>query len=221
MTFYTEFDPESWLEKGDNGTFLGFSTETQEEVEFSEILGEEHQFLGYELETDIKENNRDEKLIEGEEPELELSDDGFLYDVEIRETVDLNMGKAARKEVEDGLLSVHFTGYRDGDGNDYIIHSDPKKWVEDGKKKYKDNSGEPDVGSGLRKTEDFFSIDDNYKIDEGLCKIEDYLTDIADEESGDLSARWLGLRDAVGGFRKSLETGKPVNIERGKNTYAA
>lgn len=220
MTFYTEFDPGTWLENGSNGTFLGFSTDAQEDVDFEEELGEEHQFQGYEFETDVKKNNEDETLLQGEGPDLEYSDDGFFYDVEIRETVDLNEGKAARKEVEDGLLSVHFTGYRDSNGNDYMVHSDPKKWVEDGKEKYIDNKGSPDVEKGLQKTEDFFSNDDNYKLDEGLTQIEEYLTEIAEEENKPLSDRWLGLRDAVSGFQQSLERGKPVNITRGKQTYA-
>jgi hypothetical protein len=159
-------------------------------------------------------------LLEGEGLELEYTDDGFFYDVEIRETVDLNLGKAARKEVEDGLLSVHFTGYRDSDGNDYIVHSDPKKWVEDGKEKYPDLGGLPDIESGLQKTEDFFSDEKNYTLDEGLGQVENYLSDIAEDEQRPLSDRWLCLRDAVSGFRESLQAGKPVNISRRKQSYA-
>lgn len=171
MAFYTEFDPETWLENGSNGTFLGFSTDAQEDVNFEEELGEEHQFQGYELETSIKKNNENEKLLQGEGLDLEYTEDGFFYDVEIRETVDLNLGKAARKEVEDGLLSVHFTGYRDEDGNDYIVHSDPKKWVEDGKEKYPVIDGLPNINAGLQETEDFFSNENNYTLDKGLREV--------------------------------------------------
>lgn len=220
MTFYTEFDPGTWLTNGSNGTFLGFSTEAQEDIDFRKELGEEQHFQGYEFETDVKDNNEDETLLEGEGLDLEYSNDGFFYDVEIRETVDLNQGKAARKEVEDGLLSVHFTGYRDSDGNDYMVHSDPKKWVEDGKEKYPDLEGAPDVQSGLQKTEDFFSNENNYRLEEGLTQIEEYLTEIAEEENKPLSDRWLGLRDAVSGFNQSLEVGKPVNITRRNQNYA-
>jgi hypothetical protein len=220
VTFWTEFDPDTWLENGSNGTFLGFSTEAQKDIDFEEELGGEHQFLGYELETSVKKNNEEEALLEGEGLELEYTDDGFFYDVEIRETVDLNLGKAARKEVEDGLLSVHFTGYRDSDGNDYIVHSDPKKWVEDGKEKYPDLGGLPDIESGLQKTEDFFSDEKNYTLDEGLGQVENYLSDIAEDEQRPLSDRWLCLRDAVSGFRESLQAGKPVNISRRKQSYA-
>lgn len=220
MTFYTEFDPCTWLENGSNGTFLGFSTEAHEDVDFEEELGESHQFQGYELETSVKKNNENEKLLQGEGVDLEYTDDGFFYDVEIRETVDLNLGKAARKEVEDGLLSVHFTGYRDSVGNDYIVHSDPKKWVEDGKEKYPELEGSPDIEAGLQKTEDFFSNENNYTLDQGLSQIEHYLSNIAEEESRPISDRWMGLRDAISGFRKSLQAGKPVNISRGKKAYA-
>lgn len=220
MTFYTQFDPETWLENGSNGTFLGFSTEAQEDIDFKQVLGEDQQFQGYEFETNVKKNNEDGTLLEGEGLDLEYSNEGFFYDVEIRETVDLNEGKEARKEVEDGLLSVHFTGYRDSEGNDYMVHSDPKKWVEDGKEKYIDNKGDPDIESGLQKTEDFFSNNNNYTMDEGLGQIEQYLTEIAREEEETLSDRWLGIRDAVSGFRESLETGKPVNINRRKQNYA-
>lgn len=219
MTFYTEFDPGKWLENGSNGTFLGWSTDAQEEVDFEEELGGEHQFRGYEFETDVKENNEETGLLEGGGLDIEYSEDGFFYDVEIRETVDLNEGKSARKEVDDGLLSVHFTGYRDGDGNDYMVHSDPKKWIEDGKEKYPKLKGEPDVKSGLQKTENFFSEEDNYRMEDGLTQIEEYLTDISEREEGALSSRWLGLRDAVSGFKQSLETGKPINIDRQEQNY--
>lgn len=219
MTFYTEFDPEKWLENGSNGTFLGWSTDAQEEVEFKAELGGEHQFQGYEFQTDVKENNQETSLLKGESHDIEYSEDGFLYDIEVRETVDLNEGKSARKEVDDGLLSVHFTGYRDADGEDYIVHSDPKRWIKDGKEKYPDLEGKPNVESGLQKTEEFFSEEDNYTMKDGLTQIEEYLTYISEREEGALTGRWLGLRDAVSGFKQSLEAGKPINIDRQKQNY--
>ncbi|MFB6174830.1 MAG: hypothetical protein ABEJ87_02545 [Candidatus Nanohalobium sp.] len=163
-------------------------------------------------------NGNGDNILEGEGPELEESEDGFLYNVEIREMVN-DEGKTARKEVDEGLLAVHFTGYRDENGDDYLVHSDPKMWTEEGEMNYEEtDEGLPDVETGLQYTDEPFSIEGNYSLDEGLNEIENYLTDIADRDER-LGHRWRGLRDAVAGFHDSIKKGENVKISREELGY--
>lgn len=219
MSFHTEINPDNWLEQSQEtreATQLGKSDEIYEDVSLEEEFGEEFDFLNYEIETKL--NGNGDNILEGEGPDLEESKDGFLYNVEIRELVN-GEGKPARKEVDEGLLAVHFTGYRDENGNDYIVHSDPKMWTEEGEIKYEEtDEGLPDVEAGLQDIDNGFSIEENYSLDEGLSEIENYLTDIADRDER-LGHRWGGLRDAVAGFHKSTEKGENVKISREDLNY--
>ena len=81
------------------------------------------------------------------------------------------------------------------------------------------NKGLLDVGAGLQRTENGFSIEDNYQLEEGLEEVERYLTDISEREEDNLSTRWGGLRDAVAGFRKTIQTGRDVKIDRKQLNY--
>lgn len=219
MPFKTEIDPNNWLEDNRESaqpSKLGISDEIYNELKIEEEFGEGFHQLNYEIET--KKNDFNGEI---ESPEnIDLNpEDGFFYNVEIRELVDENLGKKSRHEINDGLLGVHFTGYRDENGNDYICHSDPKKWTEDGVEKYPDFEGEPNIEKGLKQTENYFSVEETYEMEEGLQKIETYLTEIAEKEEGNISKRWLGVRDAVAGFRKTLAEEKPSKIYRENINY--
>lgn len=219
MPFKTEIDPNNWLEDNRESaqpSKLGISDEIYRDINIEKEFGEEFHQLDYEIET--KKNDFNGEIETPEDININ-PDEGFFYNVEIRELVDENLGKKARHQIDDGLLGIHFTGFRDQNGKDYICHSDPKKWTENGVKKYPELKGEPNIEEGLKQTDDYFSIEDTYEIEEGLQEIETYLTEIAVKEEGAISKRWLGVRDAVAGFRKTLEEGKPSKIHRENTNY--
>jgi hypothetical protein len=221
VSFHTQIDPEKWKETTSEDTRraskLGFSDEIYQELEPEEEFGEDFSRLDYEVET--KFNIDDPSLLEGEGEEIEYSEDGTFYNVEIRELVDKEKGKAAKDDIDGGLLAIHFTGYTDENGNNYLVHSDPKRWVSTEEKYEETDQGLPDVQAGLKDTENYFSIEDNYELEDGLREVEKYLSDISERETENLAKRWGGLRDAVAGFRKSLETGRDVSIDRTELNY--
>jgi hypothetical protein len=224
VSFHPTFDPDSWLKDADStgsdtATVLGASSTVYETLDIEEVFGEGFHTLDYELETRPKNNTSNAEFLEGTGPDIGLEEDGFFYDVEIRELVDEDLGREARHQVDDGLLAVHFTGYRDPNGDDYMVHWDPKKWVPEGTHKYRDSAGEPDVEAGMMDTNNYFSDEDNYRLEDGLETVETQLGELAREDER-LGKRWRGLQDAVRGFRSSLEAGKPVNTSSTNQAYA-
>lgn len=221
VSFHNQIDPEKWKETTAENTEkvskLGFSDEIYQELTPEEEFGEDFSRLDYEIET--KFNIDDPGLLEGEGEDIEYSEEGTFYNVEIRELVDKEKGKAAKDDLDGGLLAIHFTGYTDEEGNDYLVHSDPKRWVSTEEKYEETEQGLPDVAAGLQETENYFSIEDNYQLEEGLQEVERYLTDISEKEEHNLSTRWEGLRDAVAGFRRTIETGRDVKIDRKQLDY--
>lgn len=214
MDYDIKIDPDTWMDdtSGHAPSTLAESLEANEEIDVQEEFGDDYSWLSYEIDTDVKKNTDPENIIAGEG--VELDDDGFLYDIEIREMVGTR-GQDERFNVDDGLLGVHFTGYRDPEGNDYMVHSDPKKWTADGEMKFEDDDGEPYVEGGLKgEPEDPFSDDTNYEIEAGLERIESYLGHLGSEvEDQALATRWRHLGSAVNGFRRTIDTGQPVNLE--------
>lgn len=220
MNFTSHLDPDGWYQNARGATSLGFSTEVNRQIDIQDTFGEEHDWMNYDLEVSPKENNTNEGLLEGEGPDLEMSEDGFFYDLRIMEQAEKGSGKEGRHLVDDGLLTVHFTAYRDEDGDDYIVHSDPKKWTSEGKRKYEEKDGFADIETGLKDTEEWFSDEDNYRMEEGLKQAEEYLDQISEEEEEPLSTRWNGLREALNTFREGISPAKPVNTNGRKQKYA-
>jgi hypothetical protein len=130
--------------------------------------------------------------------------------VEIRELADKEKGKTAKDDVDEGLLAIHFTGYTDEEGNDYIIHSDPKLWTSEGKEKLKGE--ESPIYEVAGSEEEDFTDENTYSFTEGVKQIENYLEDIEGQASGTEATRLRGLRKSIRSLRKSYNQEKPVDI---------
>lgn len=144
--------------------------------------------------------------------EEDMDEDGELYNIEIGEEINWSHGSAFGEQAENydldsGLFSVHFTGYRDSSGNDYIVHCDPKVWdPEEGKQKF---TGEPPT---LPLADEGFQDDSVYSMEEGLKQLEEYVKGV--KNSGERETwknRWDGVQNAVETFRESYEEGNIYN----------
>lgn len=201
--------PENWDHNGESQILKGYDTEIGEEIDFDEIV-EESNSLMYEGTAEEFKPNDSEKELRGDGEDLEKG--GTFYTIEIGEKLFGEYGTLTREEMtheEKGeLFEVHMTGYRNPEGNDYLIHSDPGVWTREGKKKLSENP----PGRPLTEGEDEFTVEENYEFTEGLKQIESYLTDIADREGEQEGLRWEGLGRAVKSFRKSYENNRPVGL---------
>lgn len=212
MSFYNDSwtQVENWEENDESQILKGHDTEVGEEIDFDGII-EGSNSLMYEGTAEKYEPNDPEKELRGDGKTLE--DGGTFYSIELGENLFGEYGKLTREEMtheqEGELFEIHMTGYRDPEGNDYLIHSDPGVWTPEGKKKLSENP----PGRPLTEGEDKFTVENNYEFTEGLKQVESYLTDIADREGGMEGLRWEGLGRAVKSFRKSYETDRPIDLE--------
>lgn len=212
MSFETERPPgpEKWTHGEPQKILEGRNEDVSEEIDIEEEFGTSG-VLQYEGEVRTNDPGKEaENLLNGE-----LEEGGEFYNIEISETLWTSEGKAFAENAEEydldsPLFGVHMTGYRDPDGNDHIIHSDPKLWTSEGKEKLK-GEGSP-VYEIAGSEEEEFTDENTYSFTEGVKQIENYLQDIEGQASGTEATRWKGLRKSIKSLRKSYEQEEPVNI---------
>ncbi len=212
MSFETERPPgpEEWTHGEPQKILEGRNEDVSEEIDIEEEFGTSG-VLQYEGEVRTNDPGREaENLLNGE-----LEEGGEFYNIEISETLWTSEGKAFAEnageyDLDSPLFGVHMTGYRDPDGNDHIIHSDPKLWTSEGKEKLKGEQSP--VYEIARSEEEEFTDENTYSFTEGVKQIENYLQDIEGQASGTEATRWKGLRKSIKSLRKSYEQEEPVNI---------
>lgn len=212
MSFETKTppNPDEWPHGQPQKILEGRNEDISEEVDIEEEFGTSG-VLQYEGEVRTNDPGREAGNLLDEE----LEEGGDFYNIEISETLWTSEGKAFAENAEEHdldspLFGVHMTGYRDPDGNDYIIHSDPKLWTSHGKEKLK---GEKSPAYEIAESEEQEFTDENtYSFTEGVKQIENYLQDIEGQASGTESTRWKGLRKSIKSLRKSYKQGEPVSI---------
>ncbi|EGQ43801.1 MAG: hypothetical protein J07AB43_04670 [Candidatus Nanosalina sp. J07AB43] len=131
---------EDWVYNDQSQILKGHDTEIGEKVDFDEIVEGSHEMM-YEGTAEEYEPDDQEKELRGSGRDLEPG--GTFYSIEIGEKLLGEYGTLTREEIiheEEGeLFEIHMTGYRDLEGNDYIVHSDPGVWTPDGKRNYQVN----------------------------------------------------------------------------------
>lgn len=151
--------------------------------------------------------------------------------------VDRNNLEEVDEDIE--VLTIHTVIYEKPSGSKYLVHWDPGKRMEGGKKKkFVEKEGEPSLEAKRKKTNtNFFEDYTNYKLDEGLGQISETLHSIknefyreADRKKEKNSAgstepvyseevrekvwkaeRWRAMADAVESFKLSYKSEKPVS----------
>ena len=202
--------PEEWSPGSRQNLFDGNDPEVFEELDRDEIPGEGDNIL-YTAEDTGKIPNREEKE-EYFSRDHDIEEGGDFFNIEIHEEIQLDLTDRISREnvnhydLDEGLFGVHLTGYRDPEGNDYLFHTDPKIWKDNGDTgKF---TGEESPEFPLTEREDYFSVEDAYEFTEGLKQIESYLNDVREITEGTEETRWTGLQNAVTGFRRSYEETK-------------
>jgi hypothetical protein len=212
VSFETErpLKSENWIHKEAQKILEGRNEDISKVIDIEKEFGTAG-VLQYEGEVRINEPGQESANLLNEEMEK----GGNFYNIEISETLWTSEGKAFAEnakeyDLESPLFGVHMTGYRDPNGNDHIIHSDPKLWTNQGKKKLK-GEGSPIYEIAESEAEEF-TDEDTYSFTEGVKRVESYLQNLEGQASGTKATRWKGLKKSIKSLRKSYKQEKPVNI---------
>jgi len=202
--------PEEWRPGNKQDLFDGNDPKVFEELERDEMPEEGENILYTAEDTGKVPDKQEEQEYFSRDSNIE--EGGEFFNIELYEEIQLDLNNRISREnvnhydLEKGLFGVHLTGYRDPEGTDYLFHSDPKIWKDNGNKDKFTGDGAPQFP--LTEGDDYFSVEGAYEFTEGLKQIESYLDDVREITEGTEETRWKGLQNAVTNFRQNYEETK-------------
>ena len=202
--------PEEWKPGSRQDLFEGIDPNVEEALEEDEIPEKGDNILYTAEGTKKTPDSKKKEEYFSRDPEIE--EGGDFFNIELYEEIQvvnedrINKDNVNWHDMDEGLFGVHLTGYRDPEGNDYLFHTDPKIWKDNGDTaKF---TGEESPEFPLTEGDEYFSVEGAYEFTEGLKEIEHYLDDVRDITEGPEETRWKGLQNAVTEFRNSYERTK-------------